>query len=132
MKNLDIFERILGAKRTQLSHNWCGHVFRSQEYRAFQGVEHFSDESMWRNHYQGPDFGSDLNACFLMEDEIKRHRQIEPYLRCLCDIVYPAWDKISKEADVFAFWYGLTHATAKQRVNAAIRMLKNAPEPKPV
>jgi hypothetical protein len=117
-----VFERLMGAARTRLSRNRCGYRFEGRTFVCFEGHEDFDDERRWDRGYKGPDFFTDRDWCHRMEAHVKDLGLVRPYIMNLLSSVFPRWDKVQSESEVYDLWFSLANASPEQRVLAAYKI----------
>jgi len=116
--NLEIFEQVMGAKRTKLAENMCGLVYEGKAYGCFAGHDGFSDQRKWEADYGGPDFCHDFVWIFAAEAAVARTGLLGRYVEALVKRVYPRWGSISDNQEIVDFWFTLAHASPLERAKA--------------
>lgn len=122
--NLEIFEKLMGAKRTKLEQGACGLVYKDQVYGRLEGQENFHNLQRWEAGYAGPDFCYDLGWIFAAESALANSELLKFYLQALVKIVCPNWSKLDKDSEVLDFWFSLAHASPCNRATAISMALK--------
>ena len=119
-----LFERLVGARRTKLPDNWCGYVHKGRPYRCFQGHERFDEEAVWASHYEGPKFLTDRNAAHLLDVAIEEQGLLAEYVDAVLPKVFPGYEAISSQDEVYQFWFALISADPDQKAEAAYSLVE--------
>lgn len=120
--NLIIFEGLYGATREKLADDVCGLMRAGALYGTFKGHGNFTDEELWEDHYQGPDFCGDVARMFEVEEVLALRHWQRAYVEMLVSAACPTWQNLRMSDEVLDFWYALAHASSLQRARAASRV----------
>ena len=120
-RNMQMFE-CLGARRVKLARDRCGYVKFGELYPAFRGHENFANETLWAQHYPGPQYSRNLREMMRVESQLYMVGLHGVYAARLVPLVYPRWEQLSSGEEVWAFWFRVAHAAVETRFEALWQM----------
>jgi len=121
--DMALYQCVTGATRTRLDEGWCGYQIGAEQIRCFVDHDRFFDEQLWAQHCPGPRYSCDTDAMREVEQLLVERGHIRRYVRILLPNVYPNWDDVQLEVEVFDFWMALLTAPPSLRARAALHVL---------